>query len=104
MRIRFLVAGTYIALVGLVLLAGTGGAGALVIDDFSTDLTAILVFGAPDSTSSQVSGAGILGGERDMVVTLISDPFIVMAASGNTLNYLQSPFLSSPATSPPRWF
>jgi hypothetical protein len=90
MRIRLLVAGTYIALVGLVLLAGTGGAGALVIDDFSTDLTAILVLGAPDSTSSQVSGAGILGGERDMVVTLISDPFIVMAASGNTLNYLQA--------------
>ncbi len=87
MRIRPLVAGTYVALAGLGLLAGTGRAGALVIDDFSTDQTVILIGGAPDSTSSQISGPGILGGERDMEMTLLSSMGIVMAASGGTLNY-----------------
>jgi hypothetical protein len=86
MRIRLLVTGTYIALVGLVLLAGTGRAGALMIDEFSTDQT-VLWLGGPGSTGSQVSGAEILGGERDMEVTLVSNIGVVMAASGGTLNY-----------------
>jgi hypothetical protein len=90
MRIKLLVAGTYIALAGLVLLAGTGRSGALLIDDFSTDQTVILLGGAPDSTSSQVVGAGILGGQRDMELALLTDMFIVMAASGGTLNYLSA--------------
>lgn len=87
MRIRLLVAGTYVALAGLGLLAGTGGAGAILIDDFSTD-QAVIWMGAPGSVNSQVSGPGILGGERDMVATLVSSVAVVMAASGNTLNYL----------------
>ena len=87
MRIRLLAAGTYIALVGLVLLAGTGGAGAILIDDFSTDQTVIQLGGAPSSTSSQVLGSGILGGAREMEVTLLSSIGMVMAASGGTLNY-----------------
>lgn len=86
MRIRLLVAGTYVALAGLLLLAGTGGAGALVIDDFSTDQT-VLWLGGPGSTDSQVSGAGILGGERDMEMTLLTSIGMAMAASGGTLNY-----------------
>jgi len=61
-----------------------------MIDDFSTDQTVILVGGAPDSTSSQVSGAGILGGQRDMQMTLLSNMGVVMAASGGELTYLQA--------------
>jgi len=86
MRIRLLVAGTYIALVGLGLLAGTGRAGAILIDDFSTDQMVIWL-GGLGSASSQVSGAGILGGERDMEVTVVSNVGVIMAASLDTLNY-----------------
>lgn len=86
MRSRLLLAGTQIALVGLVLLLDAGRVGAIMIDDFSTDQTVIWM-GAPGSAGSQVSGAGILGGERDMVVTLVSNIGVVMAASTGTLNY-----------------
>jgi hypothetical protein len=87
MRTRHLVAGVLLG--GLVLLAWAEDSEALLIDDFSTDQTVIWL-GAPDTVSSQVSGAGILGGERDMVATLISNVGIVMAASGNSLTYLNA--------------
>lgn len=67
MRIRLLFCGTCISLG--VLLACAEGAGALPIDDFSTAQTTLVML-TPGTSSSQVSGAGILGGERDMFVTL----------------------------------
>jgi hypothetical protein len=86
MRIRFLVVGTYLALAGLGVLGGAGGAGALLIDDFTTD-QAVIWMGVQGTESSRVSGAGILGGERDMVVELMSSTGMAMGASLGTLNY-----------------
>jgi hypothetical protein len=86
MGIRILFGGTCI-LLGLVL-ACAEGAGALVIDDFSTDQT-LSIIATPGSASSQVSGAGILGGERDMLVTLDSGFFISVASGGGTLTHMQ---------------
>jgi hypothetical protein len=86
MRIRLLAAGALLA--GLAMLAGAEDAGALLIDNFST-AQSVGVFLTPDSAGSQVSGSGILGGERDMWVTLDSGSFINMAAGSGALTHMQ---------------
>jgi hypothetical protein len=86
MRIRSLVAGRCVVLAGLAVLAWAHDSEAILIDDFSTGQSLVLVTPAT-SASSQVSGPGILGGERDIVVTLASDFLITMIASGDSLTY-----------------
>jgi hypothetical protein len=87
MRIRLLVAGVLLA--ALALLAWAEDSEAILIDDFSTGQAA-LVFDPAVSEESQVSGSGILGGERDMVVTRASDFGIAMAAFGDGLTYVHA--------------
>ncbi len=86
MRIRFLAAGILFG--GLALLAWTEDSRALLIDDFSADQT-LVVFAPTGFASSQVLGSGILGGERDMELTLAASVGISMAASGADLTYGQ---------------
>ncbi len=86
MRIRCFVSGTCALLAGLALLAWAEDSEAILIDDFSTGQT-LVVMTPTISGNSQVSGPGILGDERDMVVTMASDFLITMAASGDSLAY-----------------
>jgi hypothetical protein len=86
MRIRLLVAGALLG--GLACLAWAEDSQALLIDDFSTDQTVVDIT-TTGSEYSQVSGSGILGGERDMEVTLDSDVAIAVAITGDDLIYGQ---------------
>jgi hypothetical protein len=84
MRIRFLVAGVLLG--GLASLAWTGDSQALLIDDFSTDqgLSAI----SPDVFArDQISGSGILGGERDVELTLVANMGVAMTVQNGDLAY-----------------
>lgn len=84
MRIRLLVAGILFG--GLALLAWTEDSRALLIDDFSTGQT--LVVTTPDgSASSWISGLGILGGERDVELTLNSGVGIAMTVTDDDMTY-----------------
>jgi hypothetical protein len=86
MRTRHLVAGVLLG--GLVLLAWAEDSEALLIDDFSTDQTLVVI--TPDvSANSQIPGSGILGGERDVEVTLVASIGITMAVSGGNFAYGQ---------------
>jgi hypothetical protein len=86
MRIRILVAGVCVFLGGLLLIAGAEDARAILIDDFSTGQAAFVITPA-GSGESQVSGSGILGGERDMIVTLVSSVGVGMSVAGDAMTY-----------------
>ena len=75
------------ALVALALsLCLSGGeARALLVDDFSADQTLLLF--VPGNFASSAGGAGIVGGERDLELNLISGTGITMVASGGALSY-----------------
>jgi hypothetical protein len=89
MRIKPFVSGTCVLLAGLALLAWAEDSEAILIDDFSTGQT-VLVWDPAVSGDSQVSGSGILGGERDVVVTRASDFGVAMAAFGDVLTYVHA--------------
>ena len=86
MRTEFPNAGKYCLLSGLFLLAAVNGAHALLIDSFSTDQT-LMAITPGISASSEASGSGILGGERDMEVTRTSGTGVTIAASEDKLTY-----------------
>ena len=58
----------------------------LFLDDFSTDQTTLVLTPAL-SASGQVSGGGIVGGERDATVTRVSGAGMSFAVSGGTASY-----------------
>jgi hypothetical protein len=86
MRIRLLFFSSCISLAAT--FACAEGAGAIRIDDFSTAQTAF-VFGGPGFDSNQVSGAGILGGERDLAVVLNSGSVASIDVALGSLAYWQ---------------
>lgn len=68
-RLTFL--GGKLALATALLLGATGIASAALIDDFSTDQAQLVQLGnVPGTISSSQSGSGILGGWRDLAVTI----------------------------------
>lgn len=73
-------------LAALISLAVPVTARAVMIDDFSTTQTTA-VFSPGTTASGQASGAGILGGERDMTVTRVSGVGVTMIASTGALSY-----------------
>ena len=70
---------TFAALAALFLLLGTAPASALTIDTFDTDQSVSV-----PSPSGSVSGAGILGTERDMEVNLLTGTDVTMATAGTS--------------------
>jgi len=70
------------------MLACAERAGAILIDDFTTNQTTALI-NTLGTSSSQVSGPGILGGERDMFVTLDLGIVMSMNAGGGALTHMQ---------------
>jgi len=103
MRIRIVVAGICVLLGGLVLLAGAEDARAILIDDFSTGQAAFVITPA-GSGESRASGPGILGGEREMMLTLVpgfGSVGVGMSVSGDAMTY--GHFASSQGTGRITW-
>lgn len=84
--------------------AATGGGTPVVIDDFSTAQSALTLTFPPAGTSasSSASGAGILGGERDMKVDLtagvIAGNTVSAAVSSGFFSYSQDATISGSTT------
>jgi hypothetical protein len=77
----------FLTLLALVALPASSARADIVIDDFSTPQFVSIGLPPPlvDTPASQVSGTGILGGYRDMILTRVA---------GDTLTYSQAYFAS----------
>lgn len=62
---------------------------ALIIDDFSQDQT-VFRFGSPGTTTNEQAGGGIVGGERDVELELVSGSGVTFVASSGVGSYGQS--------------
>lgn len=72
----------------IALLACANANAELLIDDFSTPQGLLAVGGAPGSASNTAFGAGILGGYRDLYLSLVSGTGVATAnVAGGTYKY-----------------
>lgn len=91
-RGRFLLALLLVVVLSLCAVPFTGAApdASLLVDDFSTAQTALTATIVGTPVSSSVSGAGILGGERDIQVTVTAEAVPGTSSTTQVINHYLS--------------